>query len=847
MKKKNIDRFILISFTVTIFFCISILVSSALSMNKRSSETITKIGYTYMEEINNGICNHFNTTINLRLSQVETIINKNPPEENVYGEEFLSTMKNDGKARNFPYLALMSTDGEFEKIYGEDLTLLHPDVFLKSMNENKNKVAAAFNDQGDIYIMLGVSTEYHMKNGKTNTALVAAISVEYLSNILSLDNENGELTYSNIITQEGEYIIRNSYDKYDNYFDRVEHLFNNTDKTKNQSYVSEMKEAMSKRESYSAMFVYSNEQRHFFCTPLPQSEWYLITTMPYGKIETVINDLSHQRFLILTISIIFVFIIFSVIFFLYIKRSKKQYEQLELARKEAVRANKAKSEFLSNMSHDIRTPMNAIVGMTSIALANIDDKNRLENSLKNISRSNKQLLRLINDILDISKIENGKLQLNTELVSLRDVIDDIVTVIQPQIRAKNQSFDVFIRDIICEKVYSDSVRLNQVIQNLVSNALKFTPEKGRITLSIWQEESPIGDDHIRVHIDVKDNGIGMDDEFQKIIFDSFSRADSKRVQKTEGTGLGMSITKYIIDAMHGTIDLISAPGKGTEFRIVIDMERAEEDDANMLLPDMKILIVDDDEILCESAVITLKEIGVSADYALSGKEAADIIQKLIADGIRYDIILLDWKMPEMDGLETAQMIMDIFGHDIPVIIISAYDWSDIESEALSAGVSGFISKPLFKSTLYHALKKYSADSDIQNDNEIKRDYNGIKILVAEDNEINWEVIYELLEPMGFELDYANNGKICTEMFAESEPGYYSAILMDVRMPLMTGYEATRAIRTMNRTDNDIPIIAMTADAFAEDIRKCLECGMNSHVAKPIDIQEILKNLDKFMK
>lgn len=531
-------------------------------------------------------------------------------------------------------------------------------------------------------------------------------------------------------------------------------------------------------------------------------------------------------------------------------------QEAEHARRDAEHANKAKSEFLSNMSHDIRTPMNAIVGMTAIAMANLDNRDSVQNCLKKITLSGKHLLGLINDILDMSKIESGKMTLNTDQVSLREVMDSIVNIVQPQIKSKQQQFNIFIHDITTENVCCDSVRLNQVLINLLGNAVKFTPEKGIIHVSMYEELSPKGDTYVRTHVIVRDNGIGMTKEFQARIFESFSREDSSRVQKTEGSGLGMAITKYIVDAMGGTITVKSELGKGSEFHVTLDLVKAEVMETDMVLPEWKMLVVDDNEQLCESAVVSLKSIGLKADWCLDAETALEMVEECHKRHDDYQIILLDWKLPGMNGVTATREIRSRYGNAIPILLISAYDWSEIENEAREAGVTGFISKPLFKSTLFYGLKPYvintldSAEISAAESNADQKAANlqGKQILLAEDNEINWEIAKELLSQLGLELEWAENGQICVDKFRQSPVNHYDAILMDIRMPIMNGYEATQAIRALDRDDaKTIPIIAMTADAFSEDIQRCLECGMNAHIAKPIDVQDLVRQLEKQIK
>ena len=604
---------------------------------------------------------------------------------------------------------------------------------------------------------------------------------------------------------------------------------------------------MMKGEEYSAIYEFGGNRQQIFCVTLPYSEWNLVTVLPFGTMNEVIEEMNRSRTMATMLIGAIIALVLLLIFYSYYKMTKQQIKELNEARVEALQATKAKSEFLSNMSHDIRTPMNAIVGMTAIATAHIDDKKQVQNCLRKIALSGKHLLGLINDVLDMSKIESGKMTLTAELISLQEVVEGIVSIAQTQIKAKGQNFNVHIDKIIAEDVYCDSVRLNQVLLNLLSNAVKYTQEGGTIQLSMYQENAPEDKEsnYVRTHVLVKDNGIGMTAEFLEHIFDSYSRADSKRVQKTQGTGLGMTITKYIVDAMGGTLTVESEPEKGTEFHLILDLEKATEQEMNMFLPPWKMLVVDDDETLCRTAVDSLESIGIQADWTLSGEKAIEMVIRHHEMRDDYQIILLDWKLPGMDGITVAKRLRKIIDEEMSLILISAYDWSEFEVEARDAGINGFISKPLFKSTLYHELKKYMGVDDAMNKIDKDVDLAGRHVLVAEDNDLNWEILKELLTDIGMELEWAENGKICLEKFQASKPGQYDVILMDIRMPRMPGYEPTQAIRGVERSEAQArPILALTADAFSEDIQQCLECGMNAHTAKPINLDEVLSLLKK---
>ena len=844
MKNKTI-RFLQASLILVSILCVAIFTFLALYMNRKSAGTISEVGNIYMSGMNERIILHFKTTIEMRLSHVEDMEQMISSGNYEDSKELQESLIYSAQARGFAYLAFFSQDGDFQMLYGEPLQVIDPPPFLRSLNNGEKKVAVGVDAQGNNVVLMGVSAVCTMEGGKECTAIVAGLPVEYISNMLSLDQEDA-LVYSHIIRRDGSFVIKSAGAFRDNYFERIQALMQEN-KGGAETYIQEMMDAMNADEDYSAVVHLEQERRHLYCTKLPYSEWFLVTVMPFGALDKAVNRLGLEWEVMGLGGCIIILAALVAVFIGYYHLTRQQIRQLEEARQEALMANKAKSEFLSNMSHDIRTPMNAIVGMTAIAIANMDNMQQVQNCLRKIALSSKYLLGLINDVLDMSKIESGKMTLNMDQVSLREVMDSIVSIVQPQVKAKNQKFDVSIHDIESENVLCDSVRLNQIMLNLLSNAIKFTSDGGSIRVAMYEEESPKGEEFVRIHLHVEDNGIGMTPEFREKIFESFTREDSARVRKTEGTGLGMTITKYIIDAMGGTIQVKSELGEGTEFHVTLDLEKAEIQEADMILPKWNMLVVDDDRQLCESTVSALKAIGIDADWTLDGQSAIEMVKRSHEKHEDYHVILLDWKLPDMDGIETARRIRRYMGDQVPILLISAYDWSEIEDSARSAGVTGFIGKPLFKSTLYHGLKPYAEGIEqAQEATELGVSLNGIRILLAEDNDLNWEIAEELLSELGMELERAENGQICIDMFQKSEAGYYNAVLMDLRMPVMTGYEAAWGIRKLDREDSDIPIIAMTADAFAEDIKRCLDCGMNAHVAQPINVQEVARLLEKFI-
>ncbi len=865
MKRNNTNKkFITMLSSIIVGVLLSIVMFIILSifMTKSSSSTINSASEIYMQGMGSQVAKRYETAITLKMDMVDALAkinildnNTKPTPEEL--EALNESLRVNAKARGFEYLAYYDAEGHMDMILGKEANITDPEPFRDSIRKGSKKVAVGrgvdengATDNGLIFISVPIKG-YFMHDGTTEClSLVAGVSNEDIVNMLSMDRDDAATVYSHIIRRNGSFVIRSAseVDGYSNYFDQIHSMVDSASEEADR-HIDELTQKMEKDEIYSSAMNTIDGRIHLYCEKLAYSEWYLVTIMDYDVLDVLINHLNFQWGIMATITCIVIATVLMGIFLVYIKFNRQNTKQLEFAKESAVKANQAKSEFLSNMSHDIRTPMNAIVGMTAIARSNIDDQEHVQNCLKKIAISSKHLLGLINDILDMSKIESGKMTLNIEQISLREILNGIATIVQPQIKTKKQKFDIYIHDIITESVYCDSVRLNQVLLNLLSNAIKFTSEEGMIEIALSQVESPKGENFVRNIIQVKDNGIGMSKEFLPTIFDSFVREDNARVHKTEGTGLGMAITKYIVDAMNGSIEVESEKGKGTTFTITLDLEKALEIEEEMILPNWKMLVVDDDELLCETTVSSLKSIGIDSEWTLSGQGAVDMAIHAHKKNNCYDVILMDWKLPDMDGIEAAKRIREELGDEIPILLVSAYDWGDMEQEARKAGISGFISKPLFKSTLYYGLKKF-VKNEIKDDKKPVEDIpqsnlEGYHILLAEDNDLNWEIAEVLLSSIGATIDRAENGKICVEMLTESKPGSYDVILMDIRMPVMTGLEATVEIRKSEHPDKDIPIIAMTADAFSDDMKKCLDCGMNAHIAKPIEIDVVKNAILKF--
>ena len=729
MKDKALPKSLKVGIVVMIGLTVFVFSLLGASIHSMSETTIEEIGTAYMAGMNEQVSLHFETIIELRLTMAESIAHIAAGDgASAYGTR--EEIEYGARARHFLCAALYSPEGGLEMIFGDPVKLNHPESFLESLQKGERKAASAVDSGGDGVILVAVPCAYPMSGGGDSLAIVVGLSAEYMGEVLFLDSDQS-LSYSFVIRKDGSYVVGNQGDTHENYFDRLADLFDGQD-LDGDDCVEKLEAAMHAGEDYSSVVRDGGSRRHIYCTNLPYCDWYLVTVLPFEGLDDAISGMGNRWLTLVYAASCAVIAMLLYLFFRYLKLFRGQVSELkrvngemdaarrsaEEARREAEQANRAKQEFLSSMSHDIRTPMNAIVGMTSLALDNTDSPEQVRDYLGKIALSSKHLLGLINDVLDISKIESGKMLLNLETVPLQEAVDSIVNIIQPQAAAKNQQFRVTLREILSENVRCDGVRLNQVLLNLLGNSVKFTPEQGAVELTVYQEALPEDASRVRTHFLVRDTGIGMSKEYQQVIFESFSREDNTRVRKTEGSGLGMAITKYIVDAMGGTISVHSEQGRGSEFHVAFDLERA----------------------------------------AAPAAQAAD------------------------GGERTG-------------------------------GV----------------------------------DLKGKRILLAEDNELNWEVARELLSILELELDWAENGEICAEKFRKSPVGYYDAILMDVRMPVMDGYEATAAIRGLERGDAAVPIIAMTADAFSEDIQRCLACGMNDHLAKPIDIETVARKLKKHLK
>ncbi len=529
-------------------------------------------------------------------------------------------------------------------------------------------------------------------------------------------------------------------------------------------------------------------------------------------------------------------------------------EALEDACRAADQASHAKSDFLSSMSHDIRTPMNSIMGLTAIATMHMDDPDRVKDCLQKITMSSRHLLGLINEVLDMAKIESGNIGLSEDDFDLPEAIENLLTIIHPQVAARHQHLKVDIADVTHEHVVGDFMRLQQIFVNIMGNSVKFTPEEGTVSLSIRELPTRIsGCGHYEFTF--TDTGCGMSEEFVEHMFEPFARANDNRMTNVEGTGLGMSIVKSVVSLMNGTIDVRSKLGEGTTFVVTVHLKLRDVDVEDVThLADLNVLVADNDVTACESACQLLEDIGMKSEYVTSGNDAVARVKEAYDANDEFTAVILDWKMPGKSGIETARELRTILPEHVPIIILSAYDWMAVEQEARMAGIDAFVSKPLFRSRLVHVMNSLLGNKkqeDVSDTDLLRKsDLSGKRILLVEDNEITATIGLDLLSFTGAEAEHAENGQVALEMLCDNPPGYFDLVLMDGQMPVMNGYEAAHAIRQIGESERPdlatLPIVALTADAFADDVKRALKAGMNAHLSKPLEIDSLVKVLTEFL-
>ncbi len=691
-----------------------------------------------------------------------------------------------------------------------------------------------------------------VQDGETVALLYGITDLETLADSLNIDNIYNAKAYIYIIdTRSGDLLVDTWHDTLENIADYSGEDYGRETKGEKtwEDYISDLANMKS------GYVVYRTPRtdgwEHMYYAPVGVNKWSVAIDVPES--EAFASVFAVQR-VFLIVGVLMCIAVALYYMFIYWQAKRTMVEAVERAvleekLKKAEAAERAKSTFLSNMSHDIRTPMNAIIGFTTLAETNIDNKPRVQEYLAKILSSSNHLLSLINDILDMSRIESGKLNIEEKPCSISDIFRDMRNIIQTQMQSKQISFFMDTLDVVDEDIYCDKLHVNQVLLNLLSNAIKFTPAGGSVSLMVQQKPgAPTG--YGLYEIRVKDTGIGMDQEFVKHIFEPFERERTSTVSGIQGTGLGMAITKSIIDTMGGTIEVQTEKGHGTEFIIRFTF-RLQSDSKKVTvireLAGVRGLVVDDNFATCDSVTKMLTQIGMRAEWCMHGREAVLRARQAVEMGDEFYAYIIDWALPDLSGLEVVRQIRKMVGERAPIIILTAYDWTAFEEEAKKAGVTAFCNKPIFLSdlrdTLISAIGKPETPVAAPAEPDPAAHLRGLRLLLVEDNELNREIAEELLEESGFLIETACNGSEAVEKMRASKPGYYALVLMDVQMPVMDGYAASKAIRRLEDPQlASVPIIAMTANAFDEDRRKALESGMNDHVAKPIDVDKLIQVL-----
>ncbi|MCM1055937.1 MAG: response regulator [Bacteroides sp.] len=704
-------------------------------------------------------------------------------------------------------------------------------------------------------LLLGIKIRPFTVEEKNFTHIVCSFHINTLGDELKIDCYGGE-GYSSVFDRDGSYIVNmnrsHSVGKRDNFFADISDY-----RPKDGVTMEDIRERIEKNEAFTVSFETDNGGMLMRFTPIEEVDWYFVMSVSRSVFE------EQSMHLLQIVLLIFIAMGSGVVLVLLLilrsrqsaaqaRQEQKHREELNKALNMAESANRAKTTFLNNMSHDIRTPMNAIIGFTALAEKHVGNTEKLKSYLEKIGQSSAHLLSLINDVLDMSRIESGKVVIEEKPENLAEILQNVRSIIQTDIHSKQLELHIDAVNVTNENIYCDKLRLNQILLNLLSNAMKFTPAGGRISLRLTEKEGQRdgwGDYELRV----KDTGIGMSPEFAATIFEPFTRERTATVSGIQGTGLGMSITKNIVDMMKGTIEVQSEKDKGTEFIIALSFRLQEEGSEIADLPALegaRALVADNDTDTCQSVSQMLRRAGLRTEWTTYGKEAVTRAKEAVEIGDSYRVYIIDRQMSDISGSETVRRIRELVGDGATVILLTAYDWSDIENEAREAGATDIISKPLFPSSLTQALARIcgkAAEQEEAKEEEEAVSFKGRRLLLVEDNELNREIATELLKEWGFLIETAENGQEAVEQVKASAPGYFDAVLMDVQMPVMNGYEASRAIRALDDPRlSDILIIAMTANAFEEDKQEALNAGMNDHLGKPIDIPVLLKTLQKYL-
>ena len=852
-EKSRIKRFIVpvAAALIVLALCVTAFLWLSSKTETMTVETGTSLSSLYLREMTMQTINHLDTSLESGFSRLSTIA-VNVPENGLTDDaelqEFLRTAE---ERNNFDYLAFLDSEGMCHGVDGTYPAASRISFTGSLLSGRTNMVSYNEAFLGTNMIFMGVHCEPIRLGESELVAIISGFLMDDFSDRLALQRPDDH-TYSSIINTDGSYVIRNSVHSGAasgvNFFSELESGAKMGGNYSTEAFRSDVMNGKEGLISYSM----GDDYVYLYYAPIDGTEWYMLTELPFEFMQGAVNDMADSlgvytfiAFIPVILSILCIFIIYV----LHVHRNERELykanEAMHNAQLRAENANLAKSEFLSRMSHEIRTPMNGIIGMTAIARQNLEDPAKVEDCLKKVSYSSNHLLTLINDVLDMSKIESGKVELRHETFDFRRFLETLSITYHSQAEAKGIEYETILKGHVDEELVGDSLRLNQILANLISNALKFTKSGGKIHLTVEQFYSD--DETVKLRFAVSDTGCGIKKENFGKIFESFEQENKDVTKNYGGTGLGLSIVRRFSELMGGTVSVESVYGSGSTFTVELPFGKASEI-PEVHYENLKVLVVDDDKDMCDHILSILDSMKVRCAEAVdNGYQAAAQVQLAHAEDDDYDVCFIDWRMPELSGFETARRIKETAGDSTAVIIISAYDTTEVEPLAKDAGFEGVISKPLFTSTIAAALETVKSDKPMFDMNPVHGahfDFRGRHILLAEDNALNREIATELLgTSTGAEIDCAENGSEALEMFCNSAVGYYDLILMDIQMPVMDGIAAAKAIRLLKRSDaKTVPIFAMTANAFSEDEEKSIEAGMNAHISKPIDVKKVYEKM-----
>lgn len=812
---------------------------------KATEDSVYDVSEVYLQELTKQKVSQFQINLENQERQLRIAIATLNAEDTGSKEKLQNCIKETNRVNDFEFFALFDEDGT---LYTANDVINDTSQYPFVKKELEKSEVSLEKVNGNNMIMVMVPLENGSFEGRKIIGAAAGINAETFSEKVFTQYDFGRI-FCEVIMADGSFVIKTNHE----HLKEKTNLFSGLEREAvfgEDFSIDKLKNEISLGRSGVASYYLQDILHYTYYAPIEGTDWYMKTTIHYdlvsNKIDAVRLTMTRNGLVQLGLAVLILFTVFGIYLSVRRKNEKLNYQRIQ-----AEESNRAKSTFLSNMSHDIRTPMNAIIGFTNLAIQSGENMERVQGYLGKIMASSNHLLTLINDVLEMSRIESGKIYLDETECNLSEILHDLNTIIIGQIEGKQQELLMDAVDVINEDVYCDKLRLNQILLNLLSNAIKFTPSGGKISVQFKQkEEAPEG--YGAYELRVKDSGIGMTQEFADKVFTPFERERTSTVSGIQGTGLGMAITKSIVDLMDGRIEVKTAPEQGTEFIIHVNFRLQETQKQYTPIAELtgvKALVVDDDFDACDAATRMLLKLGMQSEWTLSGKEAVLRTKQSVSLNDAFGVYIIDWRLPDLGGVEVARQIRAIVGDSAPILIMTAYDWANIEDEARAAGVNAFCSKPMFMSDLQATLSK-AIGQQVKIPEEAEAlaetaDFTGKRVLLVEDNELNREIANEILSQAGFKVETAEDGSIAVEMVEKSEPGYYDLILMDIQMPIMNGYEATRAIRSLgNKELASVVIIAMTANAFEEDKKAALDAGMNDHIAKPIDVEVLFEVLGK---